>query len=144
MHASPYAENYYSEQRDPGTDFRKQFAVARVKRQLVFRRHLDFAGEYAFGKRAARFIAQYLSNAAKLIHKTGHPRVRRSDHRATRFHTAKNRVCQMLMRPGGMQEPPVICEVHQQVCASNYELPRQIANRVFEANQRRDLRIAAR
>src|SRR6266404_4691970 len=115
-----------------------------VEGQLPFGGNLDFAREHALGKCAARFITQCLSDAAELIYKTGHPRIGCPNHGATRFDTAKNCVRQMLLRSGGMQKPSIVCEVHQQVCASNYKLPRQIANRVFEANQRRDLRVANR
>jgi hypothetical protein len=107
---SANAENYQNrEHSDPGAHLCEQFAMAGVKRQFTFYRHFDFACEHALSKRGARFIAQYLSDAAELIHKTGHTCIRRPDHWPTIFDAAEDCVHQMLLRPGGMQEPGIIC-----------------------------------
>ena len=71
---------------------RKQLAMSRVKRQLVFGRNLDLAREHAFGERAASVISQHLSDAAEFVDKTGHPGIRCPHHRDDAFpHIEKSR-----------------------------------------------------
>src|SRR6266513_2912613 len=91
--------------------------MACVKRQLVFSRNVDLASENAFSECAARVISQYLRDAAEFVDKASHPSIRCPSHRATRFHTSKNRIRQVLMRTGGMQEPAVICYIDEQIRA---------------------------
>src|SRR4029450_1320882 len=116
--------------------------MARVKSQLAPGRHFDFARENAFGKRAAGFILQHLRNASELVYKTSASRIGCADHWSACFNAAKNRICQMLTRSSRAEEPCVVRHVHEQVCAFKYKLARQIANRVFKTNQRRDTDVA--
>ena len=115
----------------------------------MFRRHIDFTSQSAFGKRAAAFIPQRLSDAAELIYKASDPRICRAHHRAARFHASKNRVRQMLVRSGRMQKPSVVCNIDKQICAGirlcgEHKLSDELADRIFETNQRGDLHIAVR
>ena len=56
----------------------------------------------------------------------------------------EDRVGQMLPRTGGAQEPAVIGHVGEQIRAAEDKLPGQVADGVFEANQRRDQRLVIR
>src|SRR5207249_2032029 len=47
------------------------------------------------------------------VHKTGDASVCGANHRTACFHTAKNGVCQVLVRTGRMQKPSVVCYVYQ-------------------------------
>src|SRR6266404_9834690 len=118
-----------------------------IKRQLLFGWHFDFAGKHALGKRAARVIPEYLSDAAKLVDEAGHAGIRRADHWPTRFYTAKNCIRQVLMRSSGPLKPAVVCHVYEEVRAGaclvwKDKLSGELANRVFETDQRRHMDIA--
>src|ERR1700746_2207324 len=118
-----------------------------IKRQLMLGRHFDFTGKYALSKRATRSIPQYLSDAAKLVDETGHTGIRGTDHRPTRFYAAKDCVRQVLMRSSGSLEPPVVRDIYEQVCAGTCftwkdKLPGELADRVFETDQRRHMDLA--
>src|SRR5437879_2034993 len=88
-----------------------------VKCEIMFGGDLYLAREHALSKGAARFIAKHLSDAAELVYKTSDSCVGCPNHRTTRFHTSKNCVRQMLMRPGGMQKPTIVCYIYQQIRA---------------------------
>ena len=118
-----------------------------IKRQLLLGRHFDFAGKHALNKRAARFIPKHLSDAAKLVDETGHAGIRRANHWPTRFYAAKNCIRQVLMRSSGPLKPPVVRHIYEQVRAGTClgwknKLSGELANRVFETNQRRHMDIA--
>ena len=74
--------------------------MPRVKRYLLILRNLDFAGQHTFIERAAGIILQHLRDAAELVHKTSYTGVRGPNHRPPIFHTAKDRVGDMLTRAG--------------------------------------------
>ena len=123
--------------------------MPRVKRQRMFGRNVNLASEHAFRKRAARFILQCLRDTAKRIHKTGDTGVGRANHRPACLNAAKNCVRQMLIRAGRMQKPAVIRYIYQQIRAGiridwQHKSSRQLANRVFEADQWCNLDIAIR
>ena len=61
-----------------------------VKREVLFGRHFYFSSKHPLSERAARFIPEHLSDAAKLVDETGHAGIRRADHWPTRFYAAKN------------------------------------------------------
>ena len=84
-----------------------------IERQLLLGGHFDFAGKHALGKRAARFIPEHLSDAAKLVNEAGHAGIRRSDHWSTRFYAAKDCIRQVLMRSSGPLKPPVIRHINK-------------------------------
>ena len=110
-----------------------------IKRQLLLGRHFDFAGKHALGKRAARVLLEYLSDAAKLVDETGHSGIRRANHGSPRFYAAKNCIRQVLMRSSGPLEPAVIRHIYEQVRAGTClvwkdKLPGELADRVFETN----------
>src|SRR6266480_7946282 len=112
-----------------------------IKCQLLLGRHFDFAGKHALGKRAARVIPEYLRHAAKLVDETGHAGIRCADHRPTRFYAAKDCIRQVLMRSSGPLKPAVVRHIYEQVRAGTClvwkdKLSGELANRVFEANQR--------
>src|SRR5438874_6409915 len=88
-----------------------------IKGQLRFDRHFDLAGKHALSERAALFILEHLSDAAKLVDKTGHAGIRRSNHWATRFYAAKDCIRQVLMRSSGPLKPPVVRHIYEQVRA---------------------------
>src|SRR6478609_5568091 len=118
-----------------------------IKRQLLLGRHFDFAGKHALGKRAARFIPKYLRDSAKLVDETGHAGIRCANHWPTRFYAAKNRVRQVLMRSSGLLKPPVVGYIYEQVRTGTClvwkdKLSGELANRVFETDQRRHMDIA--
>ena len=118
-----------------------------IKRQLLLGRHFDFAGKHALSKRAARFILEHLSDAAKLVDETGHAGIRRADHWPTRFYAAKDCIRQVLMRSSGPLEPAVVRHIYEQVRAGSCvgwknKLSGELANRVFETDQRRHMDIA--
>src|SRR5207244_11623037 len=55
----------------------------------------------------------------------------------------------MLMRPGRMQKPSVVCNIDKQICAGirlcgEHKLSDELANRIFETDQRGHLHIAVR
>ena len=109
------------------------------KRQLLLSRHFDFAGKHALGKRAARFILEYLSDAAKLVDEAGHAGIRRANHWPPRFYAAKNCIRQVLMRSSGPLKPAVVRHIYEQVRAGTClvwkdKLPGELADRVFETN----------
>src|SRR5262249_22973645 len=117
-----------------------------VERQLLFGWYFDFTGKHALSKRAARVIAEHMSNAAKLVDKTGHASIRGAGHRPTHFHTAKDCVRQVLMRSSGTLKPGVVRDIYEQARAGTClswkdELSGQLANRVFETDQRRHMDI---
>src|SRR6478609_9256249 len=118
-----------------------------VKRQLLLGRHFDLASKHSLSKRAARIILKHLSDAAKLVDETSHAGIRRTDHRATGFYAAKDCIRQVLMRSSGPLKPAVVGHIHEQVrtrtrLAWKDNLSGELANRVFETNQRRDVDIA--
>src|SRR5882724_4431454 len=117
-----------------------------IKRQLLLGRYFDFAGKYALGKRAARIIPEYLRDAAKLVDETSHAGIRRADHWPTRFYAAKNCIRQVLMRSSGPLKPAIVCYIYEQVRAGTClvwkdKLSGELANRVFETDQRRHMDI---
>src|SRR6266511_2063963 len=117
-----------------------------IKRQLLLNRHFDFAGKHALSERAARFILEHLSDAAKLVDETGHAGIRRAYHWPTRFYAAKDCIRQVLMRSSGPLKPPVIRHIYEQVRAGTClvwkdELSGELANCVFETNQRRHMDV---
>jgi hypothetical protein len=118
-----------------------------VERQLLLSRHFDFTGKHALSKRASRLVLKYLSDAAKLVDETGHARIGGTDHRPTRFYAAKDGVGQVLMRSSGALKPPVVRHIYEQVCAGTClawedKLSGELADSVFEADQRRHMDIA--
>src|SRR4029453_15523567 len=118
-----------------------------VKRQLLFGRHFDFAGKHALSERAARVIPEHLSDASKLVDEAGHAGIRRANHRPTRFYAAEDCVCQVLMRSAGSLEPAVVRHFYEQVRTGTClvwkdKLSGELANRVFETDQRRHMNIA--
>src|SRR4030095_11703910 len=118
-----------------------------VKRQLLFGRHFDFAGKHALSERAARVIPEHLSDASKLVDEAGHAGIRRPNHRPSRFYAAEDCVCQVLMRSAGSLEPAVVRHIYEQVRAGTClgwkdKFSGQLANRVFETDQRRDMDLA--
>src|SRR6266513_1598727 len=117
-----------------------------IERQLGLGRHVDFAGKHALGKRAARVISEHLSDAAKLVDETSHTGIRRADHWPTRFYAAKNCICQVLMRSSGLPKPAVVRHIYEQVRAGTClvwkdKLSGELANRIFETDQRRVMDI---
>src|SRR5882757_1997796 len=118
-----------------------------IKRQLLLGGHLDFAGKHALGKRASGFILEYLRDAAELVDETGHASIRRANHWPTRFYAAKNCIRQVLMRSSGLLKPPVVGYIYEQVRTGTClvwkdKLSGELANRVFETDQRRHMDIA--
>src|SRR6516164_3138886 len=118
-----------------------------IKGQLWFGRHFDFTSKHALGKRAARIVAEHLSDAGKLVDETGHAGVRRADHRPTRFYAAKDCIRQVLMGSSGSLKPRIVRHIYEQIRARGYlvwkdKLSGELANRVFETNQRRNMDIA--
>src|SRR5882672_2078245 len=118
-----------------------------IERQLLLGQDFDLAGKHALGKRAARFIPEHLSDAAKLVDETSHASIRRADHWPTRFYAAKNCICQVLMRSSGPLKPAVVRHIYEQVRAGTClvwkdKLSGELANRVFETDQRRHMDIA--
>src|SRR6476659_6895982 len=77
-------------------------------------------------------------NQTEFVDGTGDSGVGGPNHRETSFDTAKDRISQMLLRPGRTQEPSVIRYVGKEVGATENKLPRQVANRILETDQRRD------
>src|SRR6266481_4117867 len=117
-----------------------------IKRQLLLGRHSYFSGKHALSKSAARVIPEHLRDAAKLVDETGHAGIRRADHRPTRFYAAKDCVRQVLMRSSGPLKPAVVRHIYEQVRAGTClvwkdKLSGELANRVFETNQRRHMDI---
>jgi hypothetical protein len=118
-----------------------------IKRQLLLDRHFDFAGKHALGKRAARVIPEHLRDAPRLVDETGHASIRRADHWPTRFYAAKDCIRQVLMRSSGPLKPAVVSHIYEQVRARNClsgknKLSGELANSVFETDQRRHMDIA--
>ena len=118
-----------------------------IKRQLLLGRHFDLAGKHALSKRAARVILKHLSDAAKLVNETGYAGIRRADHWPAGFYAAKDGIRQVLMRSGGPLKPPVVRYIYEQVrtgaCLGwKDELSGELANRVFETDQRRYMDLA--
>src|SRR4030095_4677038 len=118
-----------------------------VERQLLFGRHFDFTDKHALSKRAAVVIPEHLSDAAKLVDKTGHTGIGRADHWPTRFDAAKDCIRKVLMRSSGPLKPAVVCHIYEQVRAGTClvwkdKLSGELANRVFETNQRRYMDVA--
>src|SRR5512133_3939461 len=118
-----------------------------IKRQLLLGWHFDFAGKHALSKRAARVIPERLRDAAKLVDETGHAGIRRADHWQPRFYAAKNCIRQVLMRSSGSLEPTVVRHIYEQVRSGTClvwkdKLSGELANRVFETDQRRHIDIA--
>src|SRR6516162_8826753 len=112
-----------------------------VERQLVLGRHFDFTDKHALNKRAAGVIPEHLSDAAKLVDKTGHAGIGRTDHWPTRFNAAKDCIRKVLMRSSGPLKPPVVRQIYQQIrtgtrLAWKDKLSGELANRLFETNQR--------
>ena len=110
-----------------------------IERQLLLDRHVDFAGKHALNKRAARFVPEYLSDAAKLVDETGYASVRGADHRPTRFYATKNCIRQVLMRSSGPLKPAVVRHIYEQVRPGTClvwkdKLSGELADRVFETN----------
>ena len=88
---------------------------------------------------------QHLRDPAEAIDETGHAGVRRAHHRTPGFDTAKDRVRKMLLaRPPSAQEPAVVRHVGEQVRAAQNKLPGQLAERVLEADEWRDLHLVGR
>src|SRR5437773_10761184 len=111
--------------------------MSSIERQLLLGWHFDFAGKHALSKRAARFIPELLSDAAKLVDETSHAGIRPADHWPTRFYAAKNCIRQMLMRSSRPLKPAVVRHIYEQVRAEtclvwNDKLSGEFANRVFE------------
>ena len=50
----------------------------------------------------------------------------------------------MLSRAGGVQKPAIVRHVGEQVRAAQDKLPGQLAERILETNQRRDLHLVSR
>ena len=117
---------------------REQLAVSHVKRQARFVGIATSSGQRAIGELAAVFVQQDLGDPPELIDEAGHAGVRRPHHREARFDAAENSIREMLLRSGRAQEPAVIGHIGEQIRAAEDKLPRQVTNRVFEANQRRD------
>src|SRR5882762_6921657 len=118
-----------------------------IERQLLLGQDFDLASKHALGKRAARFIPEHLSDAAKLVDETGHAGIRRADHWPPRFYAAKNCIRQVLMRTSGSLKPAVIRHIYEQVRAGTClvwkdKFSGELANRVFETDQRRHVDIA--
>src|SRR6476620_12497802 len=118
-----------------------------IKRQLLLGRHFDLAGKHALSKRAAPIILKHLSDTAKLVDETGHAGIRRTDHRATGFYAAKDCIRQVLMRSSGPLKPAVVGHIHEQIRAEarlvwKYKLSGELADCVFETNQRRHMDLA--
>src|SRR3979411_1288213 len=109
--------------------------MSRIKRQRVFGWNIDISREHAFGECAAVFVLEFLSDAAELVYETSHAGVCRAHHRVPRLDATKDRVGQMLLRSGGMEEPAVVRDVDEKIGAAlEYKFSRQIAHRVFETN----------
>src|SRR6266481_3220444 len=118
-----------------------------IKRELLFGRHFYFAGKHALRKRAARVIPEHLSDTAILVDKTRHAGIRRADHWSTRFYAAKNCIRQVLMRSSGPLKPAVVRHIYEQVRAGTClfwkdKLSGELANSVFETDQRRHMDLA--
>src|SRR5258707_11677724 len=118
-----------------------------IEGQLEFSRHFDIVGKHALSKRAARFIPEHLSDAAKLVDEAGHAGIRRANHWPPRFYAAKNCIRQVLMGPSRPLKPAVVRHICEQVRAGTClvwkdKLSSELANRVFETNQRRHMDIA--
>src|ERR1700680_4911805 len=118
--------------------------MSHVKRQLVFGWNGYFACQDTVSELAPVLVHQDLRDASELIDKTGDASVRGSHHRESRFDTAEDRIREMLLRSRGAQEPAVIGHVREQIRAAEDKLPRQVSNRIFETNQRRDPRLIIR
>jgi hypothetical protein len=113
----------------------------------LFGRNFDLARKHALGKCASGVILQDLSGAAELVDETGHAGIRGPNHWPTRFYAAKNGIRQMLMRSSGPLKPSIICHVYEQIrpraCLSwKDKLSGQLADRVFETDQRGHMNIA--
>src|SRR5882762_6044058 len=118
--------------------------MPRIKGEMSILRNVDLTGEHAFGKSVAGIILQNLSDPAEFIHKTSHACVCSADHRPAIFDAAKDCVGEMLSGTGRMQKPAVVCYIDQEICAVDDESSHQIADRIFETNQRRDTNVAVR
>src|SRR5262249_13927142 len=117
------------------------------KRELWLGRHFDFTGKHALRERTARFIPEHLSDAAKLVDETGHAGICRADHWPTCFYAPKHGIRQVLMRSSGALKPSVVRHIYEQVrtgtCLSwKNKLSGELANRVFETDQRRHMGVA--
>ena len=115
-----------------------------IEGQVLLGRHFDFAGKHALSKRAAFFILEHLSDAAKLVDETGHAGIRCADHGPTRFYAAKDCIRQMLMRSSRPLKPPIVRHIYEQVRAGTClvwkdKLSGELANRVLETDQRRHM-----
>src|SRR4030095_839269 len=118
-----------------------------IERELLLRRHFDFTGKHALGKRAARIIPEHLCDAAKLVDETRPASIRGANHWPTRFYAAKNCIRQVLMRSSGSLEPPVVRHIYKQIRAGTClvwkdKLSGELANSVFETDQRRQMNNA--
>src|SRR5262245_25545981 len=118
-----------------------------VQRELRLGRHFDFTGKHALSERTARVIPEHLSDAAKLVDETGHAGIRRADHWPTCFYAPKYRIGQVLMRSSGTLKPSVVRHIyehfHTGTCLSwKNKLSGELANRVFETDQRRHMGVA--
>ena len=107
---------------------------------------LDLPCEYTFGEGAARIILQFLDDASKFVYKTSDSGVRGANHWPPCFYAAKNGVCQVLMRAGGMQKPSVVCDVYHQIragipIARKHKASGQVADGVFETDERRHFHV---
>src|SRR5919106_278038 len=121
--------------------------MAAIERQLLLGRHFDFAGEDAFDKCAARVIPKHLGDAAKLVDETGHAGIGRADHWPTRFYAPKDCIGEVLMRSSRPLKPTVVRHIYEQIRAGTClgwknKLSGELANRVFETNQRRHMDLA--
>ena len=119
---------------DRSANLGEQFTVPCVKRHLPILRNIHIAGQHPFRERVASVVAKDLRDAAEFVYKTRHAGVGRANHRPPIFHTTEDRVCEMLMRSGGMQKPAVIGHVNQNVRAVADEPPDQLSDSVFKAN----------
>src|SRR6059036_378811 len=80
-----------------------------------------------------------MRDASSFVYRAGYPRICGADHGTAGFDAAKNGVRQMLLRAGRFLEPAVVRHVDENRRAAEDKVPGQLADRVFEANERREL-----
>jgi hypothetical protein len=148
LRPSPPDESHSKKQkhyrRHTHADMREQFAVPNVEGRHVLAGHADLASQYALRKLASTFVDQGVGDFSELVDETGHARIGGAHHGEPGFDAAEDRIREMLPGSRGAQEPAIIRHVHEQIGASEHELPCEFADGVLKADQGRDFAVIVR
>src|SRR3977135_3828630 len=113
--------------------------MARVEGLFGGYRDIQLCKEHSFDERISLIVLQPVDNSAKSINYTAHARVCSPNHRQLGLRATKDRVNGMLFRAGALEEPAVVGHRDEDLCATQCELPSEIAQRILKADKRTDL-----